>query len=73
MNYWAESEGVDDDEIPEIPIINVRSPTLAKVVEFLNAYQLQSMDEIQRVWCLMCIQALNTNNMSFNYYQIACV
>ena len=41
--------GAADEEIQEIPIINVKNQTLSKVIEFLHAYKNDKMDEITRV------------------------
>ena len=48
---YDELETVEfDGDSLEIPMLNVKSQTLAKVVEYLNIYQQNKMEEIQKVF-----------------------
>lgn len=42
-------EDQDDDEAQEIPLPNVKSSILAKVIEFANQYVTEPMFEIEKV------------------------
>ena len=45
----------DDEEAQEIPLPNVKSPILAKVIEFAQHYTGEPMTEIEKVSCADCI------------------
>lgn len=42
-------EDQDDDDAQEIPLPNVKSPILAKVIEFCQHYKTEPMNEIEKV------------------------
>jgi S-phase kinase-associated protein 1 len=42
-------ESQDDDEVPEVPLPNVKAQTLAKVIEFCQHYKGEKMNEIEKV------------------------
>lgn len=44
----------DQDEIQEIPLPNIKSLILAKVIEFAQHYKIEPMNEIEKVSCLHC-------------------
>lgn len=43
------SEEQDDDEVQEIPLPNVKSSILAKVIEFAQHYKKEPMTDIEKV------------------------
>ena len=43
------SEDQDDDEVQEIPLPNVKSSILAKVIEFAQQYKKEAMTDIEKV------------------------
>ncbi|RYH24231.1 hypothetical protein EON65_16950 [archaeon] len=42
-------EDQDDEEAQEIPLPNVKSPILSKVIEFAQHYKMEPMHEIEKV------------------------
>jgi S-phase kinase-associated protein 1 len=42
-------EEQDEEEAQEIPLPNVKSPILAKVIEFCRHYKVEAMNEIEKV------------------------
>ena len=44
-----ENAGDDDDEAQEIPLPNVKSSILSSVIEFMNHYASEQMNEIDKV------------------------
>ena len=47
MRYSSDEQG--DDEVQEIPLPNVKTAILAKVIEFLEHYKSDPMKEIEKV------------------------
>lgn len=45
-------EDQDEDEAQEIPLPNVKSSILAKVIEFEQHYKTDPMNEIEKVICI---------------------
>ena len=45
------SEDQDDEEVQEIPLPNVKSSILAKVIVFAQQYKIEAMTEIEKVRC----------------------
>lgn len=43
----------DEDEAQEIPLPNVKSAILAKVIEFAQHYKVEPMNEIEKVICFI--------------------
>lgn len=46
----------DDEEAQEIPLPNVKSSILAKVIEFAHHYRVEAMNEIEKVRCPALMQ-----------------
>lgn len=55
-------EDQDEEDAQEIPLPNVKSPILAKVIEFCQHYKTEPMNEIEKV------SSTNTNFFAVNYY-----
>jgi S-phase kinase-associated protein 1 len=47
-------EEFSEDEAQEIPLPNVKSAILAKVIEFAQHYREDPMHEIEKVTCVKC-------------------
>ena len=45
------TEDPDDEDVQEIPLPNVKSSILAKVIVFAQHYKTEPMTEIEKVWC----------------------
>lgn len=49
ISNLIDSAGDDDDEAQEIPLPNVKSSILSSVIEFMNHYATDPMNEIEKV------------------------
>ena len=49
ISNLIDSAGDDDDEAQEIPLPNVKSSILSSVIEFMNHYSTDEMNEIEKV------------------------